>query len=182
MLKKLICFNSIKMHPFQPSSLPLQTPHTHTHSLSLSLSLSLLSQHGQPSNFIYAMVMLDILCLHYYSCCSRVASREIDQVLWFQGLSLIYSIHVYIHAWQFHTFYLDMFPYNIHTPFPISFFSCSFGYDKQIQTMTVNKLCNSKQIVTVNNMFPGPVVYAQQGDRLIVKVSNESPYNATIHW
>ncbi|KAJ6972557.1 hypothetical protein NC653_032988 [Populus alba x Populus x berolinensis] len=55
-------------------------------------------------------------------------------------------------------------------------------YDFKIQTMTVNKLCNSKQIVTVNNMFPGPVVYAQQGDRLIVKVSNESPYNATIHW
>lgn len=96
--------------------------------------------------------------------------------------SLFYSIHVYIHAWQFNTFYLDMFPYNIHAPFPISFFFCSFGYDKQIQTMTVNKLCNSKQIVTVNNMFPGPVVYAQQGDRLIVRVSNESPYNATIHW
>jgi hypothetical protein len=37
MLKKLICFNSIKMHPFHPSSLPLQTPHTHTHTLSLSL-------------------------------------------------------------------------------------------------------------------------------------------------
>uniref|UniRef100_A0A6N2L0N5 Laccase n=1 Tax=Salix viminalis TaxID=40686 RepID=A0A6N2L0N5_SALVM len=55
-------------------------------------------------------------------------------------------------------------------------------YDFKIQTMTVNKLCNSKQIVTVNNMFPGPVVYAQEGDRLIVKVTNESPYNATIHW
>ncbi|KAJ6679847.1 LACCASE-6 [Salix purpurea] len=46
-------------------------------------------------------------------------------------------------------------------------------YDFKIQTMTVNKLCNSKQIVTVNNMFPGPVVYAQEGDRLIVKYPYE---------
>ncbi|CAN1309402.1 LAC6 [Linum perenne] len=55
-------------------------------------------------------------------------------------------------------------------------------YDFKIQTMRVKKLCNSNEIVTVNNMFPGPVVYAEEGDRLIVKVINMSPYNATIHW
>lgn len=48
--------------------------------------------------------------------------------------------------------------------------------------MRVTKLCNSKEIVTVNNIFPGPVVYAQEDDRVIVKVTNQSPYNATIHW
>ncbi|KAF8412088.1 hypothetical protein HHK36_000042 [Tetracentron sinense] len=31
-------------------------------------------------------------------------------------------------------------------------------------------------------MYPGPVVYAQEGDRVVVKVTNETPYNATIHW
>ncbi|KAK0583078.1 hypothetical protein LWI29_033079 [Acer saccharum] len=52
----------------------------------------------------------------------------------------------------------------------------------EIQTMRVTKLCNTKEIVTVNNMFPGPVVYAQEDDRIIIKVTNQSPYNATIHW
>ncbi|KAF2324904.1 hypothetical protein GH714_021137 [Hevea brasiliensis] len=47
-------------------------------------------------------------------------------------------------------------------------------YDFKIHTMTINKLCNTKEIVAVNNMYPGPVVYAQQGDRIIVKVTNES--------
>ncbi|OAY62136.1 laccase-6 [Manihot esculenta] len=55
-------------------------------------------------------------------------------------------------------------------------------YDFKLHTMTVKKLCNTKKIVAVNNMSPGPVVYAQQGDRVIVRVTNESPYNATIHW
>lgn len=52
----------------------------------------------------------------------------------------------------------------------------------QLQSTTVTKLCKTNQIVTVNNMYPGPVVYAQEGDRVIVKVTNQSPYNATIHW
>ncbi|KAJ8900640.1 hypothetical protein K2173_025417 [Erythroxylum novogranatense] len=55
-------------------------------------------------------------------------------------------------------------------------------YDFKIQTKSVKKLCNSNQIVVVNDMYPGPVVYAQEGDRIIVQVTNESPYNATIHW
>ncbi|KAH1073764.1 hypothetical protein J1N35_026092 [Gossypium stocksii] len=55
-------------------------------------------------------------------------------------------------------------------------------YDFKVQTMKVNKLCNTKEIVTINKMFPGPIVYAQEDDRIIVKVTNETPYNATIHW
>ncbi|XP_012083172.1 laccase-6 [Jatropha curcas] len=55
-------------------------------------------------------------------------------------------------------------------------------YDFKVHTMTVKKLCNTREIVAVNNLYPGPVVYAQEGDRIIVKVTNESPYNATIHW
>ncbi|MQL77230.1 hypothetical protein Taro_009635 [Colocasia esculenta] len=48
--------------------------------------------------------------------------------------------------------------------------------------MRVTKLCQSKDIVTINGMFPGPVVYAQEDDRVIVRVTNETPHNATIHW
>ncbi|XP_058086559.1 laccase-6 [Magnolia sinica] len=55
-------------------------------------------------------------------------------------------------------------------------------YEFKVQTTKVKKLCKSKDIVTVNGMFPGPVVYAQEDDRVIVKVTNESPHNATIHW
>ncbi|XP_051143884.1 laccase-6 isoform X2 [Andrographis paniculata] len=55
-------------------------------------------------------------------------------------------------------------------------------YDFKVQMKRVTKLCNTKNIVTINGMFPGPVVYAQEDDRVIVKVSNLTPYNATIHW
>ncbi|KAL5062442.1 hypothetical protein RYX36_024179 [Vicia faba] len=55
-------------------------------------------------------------------------------------------------------------------------------YDFKVQTKRVTKLCNSKEIVTVNGMFPGPVVYAQEDDRIIVKVINKTPFNVTIHW
>ncbi|XVF80257.1 hypothetical protein PTKIN_Ptkin15bG0056500 [Pterospermum kingtungense] len=55
-------------------------------------------------------------------------------------------------------------------------------YDFKVQTLRVTKLCKTKEIVTINNIFPGPVVYAQEDDRIIVKVTNETPFNATIHW
>lgn len=52
----------------------------------------------------------------------------------------------------------------------------------QVQTMKITKLCKTNKIVTINQMLPGPVVYAQEGDRVIVKVTNETPHNATVHW
>ncbi|KAK6158913.1 hypothetical protein DH2020_006227 [Rehmannia glutinosa] len=55
-------------------------------------------------------------------------------------------------------------------------------YDFKVQTKSVTKLCNTRDIVTINGMFPGPVVYAQEDDRVIIRVTNQSPYNATIHW
>ncbi|KAI3719557.1 hypothetical protein L6452_20459 [Arctium lappa] len=55
-------------------------------------------------------------------------------------------------------------------------------YDFKVQMLKVNKLCSTRDIVTINQMYPGPVVYAQEDDRIIVKLTNETPYNATIHW
>ncbi|KAK7389788.1 hypothetical protein VNO78_25082 [Psophocarpus tetragonolobus] len=55
-------------------------------------------------------------------------------------------------------------------------------YDFKVQTKRVTKLCNSKDIVTINGMFPGPIINAQEDDRIIVKVTNMTPFNVTIHW
>lgn len=52
----------------------------------------------------------------------------------------------------------------------------------QVQTTRITKLCNTRDIPTINGMYPGPVVYAQEDDKVIVKVTNESPYNITVHW
>lgn len=55
-------------------------------------------------------------------------------------------------------------------------------YDFKVQTKTVRKLCKPLTIVTINEMYPGPIIYAQENDRIIVKVTNQTPYNTTIHW
>ncbi|KAG1354571.1 laccase-6 [Cocos nucifera] len=52
----------------------------------------------------------------------------------------------------------------------------------KVQTKRITKLCKTKDIVTINGMYPGPVVYAQEDDRVIITVTNETPYNTTIHW
>ncbi|XP_058109267.1 laccase-4-like [Magnolia sinica] len=44
------------------------------------------------------------------------------------------------------------------------------------------RLCQTKPIVTVNGRFPGPTLYAREGDNVIVKVTNHVKYNVTIHW
>ncbi|CAI0375794.1 unnamed protein product, partial [Linum tenue] len=44
------------------------------------------------------------------------------------------------------------------------------------------RLCNKKQILTVNGEFPGPTLYVHRGDTIIVEVINNSPHNVTLHW
>ncbi|KAK9758083.1 hypothetical protein RND81_01G205600 [Saponaria officinalis] len=55
-------------------------------------------------------------------------------------------------------------------------------YDFKVQMTSITKLCKTNHIVTVNGMYPGPVIYAREDDKVAVKVTNESPYNVTIHW
>lgn len=52
----------------------------------------------------------------------------------------------------------------------------------QIQLQKVSRLCHTKSIVTVNGKFPGPTVYAREGDTVLVNVTNHVKYNITIHW
>lgn len=52
----------------------------------------------------------------------------------------------------------------------------------QVQVKNVSRLCHAKPIVTVNGMFPGPTVYAREGDQLLINVTNHAQYNMSIHW
>ena len=52
----------------------------------------------------------------------------------------------------------------------------------QVQMTNVTRLCSSKSIVTVNGQFPGPTVFAREGDLVVVRVVNHVPYNMSIHW
>ncbi|CAN6442827.1 unnamed protein product [Victoria cruziana] len=55
-------------------------------------------------------------------------------------------------------------------------------YQFNVQTKNISRLCHAKPIVTVNGRFPGPTIYAREGDRVIVNVTNYAQYNLTIHW
>ncbi|KAI5060346.1 hypothetical protein GOP47_0024766 [Adiantum capillus-veneris] len=55
-------------------------------------------------------------------------------------------------------------------------------YNFNVELANVTKLCQKKAIVTVNGLYPGPTVYAQEGDRVIVKVTNLVAHNVSLHW
>ncbi|KAH9620697.1 hypothetical protein KSS87_004080, partial [Heliosperma pusillum] len=51
-----------------------------------------------------------------------------------------------------------------------------------VQVKNVSRLCHAKPIVTVNGMYPGPTIYAREGDRVLINVTNHAQYNMSIHW
>ncbi|KAJ1263223.1 hypothetical protein BS78_09G167400 [Paspalum vaginatum] len=55
-------------------------------------------------------------------------------------------------------------------------------YQFDVQMTRVTRLCGTKSIVTVNGQFPGPTLFAREGDRVEVAVVNRSPYNVSLHW
>ncbi|CAA0836309.1 Laccase-4 [Striga hermonthica] len=55
-------------------------------------------------------------------------------------------------------------------------------YQFNVATKSTTRLCSSKPIVTVNGKFPGPTIYAREGDTLLVRVINRVKYNVSIHW
>lgn len=56
------------------------------------------------------------------------------------------------------------------------------NYKFNVVYKSVTRLCHTKDIVTVNREYPGPTIYAREGDRLFIKVTNHVEYNVTIHW
>ncbi|KAI3897982.1 hypothetical protein MKW92_004476 [Papaver armeniacum] len=55
-------------------------------------------------------------------------------------------------------------------------------YTFNIQMQKVTRLCHTRSIMTVNGQFPGPRIFAREGDRVVVKVVNHVQDNITIHW
>ncbi|PIA60393.1 hypothetical protein AQUCO_00300114v1 [Aquilegia coerulea] len=55
-------------------------------------------------------------------------------------------------------------------------------YQFDIQMQNVTRLCHTKSIVTVNGQFPGPKIFAREGDRLVIKVVNHVQNNISLHW
>ncbi|KAE8695576.1 Laccase-10 [Hibiscus syriacus] len=55
-------------------------------------------------------------------------------------------------------------------------------YHFSVVLKNATKLCTSKAILTVNGKFPGPTLYAREGDNVLVRVTNHVQYNVTIHW
>lgn len=52
----------------------------------------------------------------------------------------------------------------------------------QVAMKTTTRLCSTKPIVTVNGQFPGPTLFAREGDTVLVRVVNRVKYNVSIHW
>ncbi|XP_039116538.1 laccase-11-like [Dioscorea cayenensis subsp. rotundata] len=55
-------------------------------------------------------------------------------------------------------------------------------YQFNVVVKHVSRLCHAKPIVTINGKFPGPTIYAREGDRVIINVTNYAQYNMSIHW
>ncbi|XP_024519170.1 laccase-10 [Selaginella moellendorffii] len=55
-------------------------------------------------------------------------------------------------------------------------------YDFQVVSSMVRRLGRTKNIITVNGELPGPTIYANDGDRLLITVRNTVKYKMSIHW
>ncbi|CAA7392689.1 unnamed protein product [Spirodela intermedia] len=55
-------------------------------------------------------------------------------------------------------------------------------YTFNVSEMKIRRLCQERTIVTVNGLFPGPTINAREGDAVVIRVVNQSPYNMSIHW
>ncbi|KAL8549181.1 hypothetical protein ACS0TY_008145 [Phlomoides rotata] len=55
-------------------------------------------------------------------------------------------------------------------------------YHFNVQLHNVTRLCQTKSIITINGKFPGPPIYAREGDRVVVEVANNVANNVSIHW
>ncbi|KAK4492084.1 hypothetical protein RD792_002881, partial [Penstemon davidsonii] len=51
-----------------------------------------------------------------------------------------------------------------------------------VMKQKTTRLCSSKEIVTINGVFPGPTIYATEDDTILIHVVNHVNYNITIHW
>ncbi|XP_028763940.1 laccase-15 [Neltuma alba] len=55
-------------------------------------------------------------------------------------------------------------------------------YKFVVKEARYTRLCSTKNILTVNGQFPGPVISAQKGETIYVDVYNRGRDNITLHW
>ncbi|GLU06902.1 hypothetical protein SLE2022_238870 [Rubroshorea leprosula] len=55
-------------------------------------------------------------------------------------------------------------------------------YKFVVKEVPYTRLCSTKNILTVNGQFPGPTLYVNKGDTIVVDVYNRGKYNITLHW
>ncbi|KAM7279998.1 hypothetical protein ACFE04_007132 [Oxalis oulophora] len=55
-------------------------------------------------------------------------------------------------------------------------------YNWTVKEASYTRLCETKNILTVNGEYPGPTLRVQRGDTIYVTVHNQGKYNITIHW
>ncbi|XP_004500522.2 laccase-12-like [Cicer arietinum] len=51
-----------------------------------------------------------------------------------------------------------------------------------VEATPVKRLCKTHNTITVNGQYPGPTLEINNGDSLVIKVTNKARYNVTIHW
>ncbi|KAF6175631.1 hypothetical protein GIB67_022633 [Kingdonia uniflora] len=51
-----------------------------------------------------------------------------------------------------------------------------------LREVPYTRLCNTKNILTINGQFPGPTLYVHRGDTLDVDFYNDADHNVTLHW
>ncbi|KAF3772410.1 L-ascorbate oxidase [Nymphaea thermarum] len=66
--------------------------------------------------------------------------------------------------------------------FPLQALSKIHYHEFVVAPTPYTRLCETKDILTVNGQFPGPTLYLNKGDKLLVNVINNAPYPLTIHW
>uniref|UniRef100_A0A1D1Y305 Laccase n=1 Tax=Anthurium amnicola TaxID=1678845 RepID=A0A1D1Y305_9ARAE len=58
----------------------------------------------------------------------------------------------------------------------------TLDYVYNITETSYTRLCETKNILTVNGLYPGPTIYAHRGDTVVVHVYNLASINVTLHW
>ncbi|XP_071930183.1 laccase-15-like [Coffea arabica] len=60
--------------------------------------------------------------------------------------------------------------------------AATHNYSFVVKEASYTRLCSTKDILTVNGLFPGPTLHLRQGDTAFVHVHNKGKENITIHW
>uniref|UniRef100_A0A803LCT1 Laccase n=1 Tax=Chenopodium quinoa TaxID=63459 RepID=A0A803LCT1_CHEQI len=85
---------------------------------------------------------------------------------------------------ELHSTYCSLF---LKLTFILAFTACLANaavhhHEFVIQPTPVNRLCQTQHVMTVNGQFPGPTLEVQNGDTLIIKVTNAGKYDISLHW